>query len=533
MTDEPPRWPPDATLGFKLTAARADDDPVVRFSQANAGNCTVIVATLFDELTAERLAWFSEASRKLTALVDRRPDVPPVRAFIATNIGDIAEAQGRALKPAETALLARFVTGDTGDEFWEQAGRAGLVYAPAEETQGRALDRVPRLPHSTAPWVGSVHAGYTSIGEGRYEITVLKHGSGLLSPATKRGQLRFAPPPNAAGLTIAFPGIDADDADELAKVLKRDGRLKGSIIAEAAVQFTVVHPYELIEWDDRFRATFGFKRPGGRGGDREEVLAEARRDFDRALYSRLDLGQHAEHVGPVFSHGETGVARLYTIGYKVLRADGLPRLIRFDPAGVSADILQNPRRGETLGYLSDILALPDTTPGRWATAMIVMLSEYWGQEVLKPECRPVTRANGRNGLAFPAVTRATMFKFLPPDPPSTPAQVLGDINHASRGPSYFDAAVALLIDAELIDECIATPTSDCEKYGREPWPYTPTKAERKAGIEPRRAQRGVDWRQVWWRQLLDFRPGGKLLADLLKRRRSKVRSLEGGSEKTG
>lgn len=404
---------------------------------------------------------------------------------------------------------------------------AFLGAAFAELAGAPRLRARQHLAHSTAPWAASLHAGYTSIGEDRYEIATLEHGTGLLSPETKRGQLRFAPAPSAAGLAAAFPGIDAADADELAGILKRDGRLKGSVVAAAAVQFTVAHPYEFIAWEDRFRATFGWKRPGGRSGEREDVLTKSRQDFDRLLYSRLNLGQAAEQVGQLFSHGdhEVGVARLYTIGRKVLRPDGLPRLIRFDPAGISADILKNPERSEVIGSLNDILALPDTTPGRWATAMIVFLLDFWSQRATKAECHTVKRDDGSDGLTFDEpVTRAFMFKCLPPDPPSTPSKLLSQVKHAARAPAYFDEAVALLIDAKLVGACTITPTRYYLKHGREPWPGTnPDGTTRR----PARG-RGVDWRKEWWQQPLRFEPAGLALAQLLERRRKKTAGLNRG-----
>jgi hypothetical protein len=257
------------------------------------------------------------------------------------------------------------------------------------------------------------------------------------------------------------------------------------------------------------------------------VLAEARRVFDRLLYSRQRLGERAEQVGRMFSHGEysgTNEAKLYTIGRLQRGAEGLPLRIRFDPVGISADILQSPRRSESLGCIQDILALPETTPGRWATALIVMLAGYWRTHVNDAgKCWAVARPDGApGGLSFGTVTRAFVFDCVLPDPPATPEQVLADANHRGRAPGYFAAALDLLTAAKLIDCCIATPTRYAKKHGREPWPHTAADGAR------RRAARGFDWPGSWRKQVLELRPGGPLLAELLALRAHKTRGLKRG-----
>ena len=414
------------------------------------------------ELTPEHVA----AVRAQIAHTDLRIDLSPaVLSGFFAHLADLAERLARLTEEQRAVVLAS-VPLPAGVEAFLSYAPATLrqvaeLFAEPLRVEERRLDRRQLLPLSTAPWAAALHTGYANAArDGGYDIVRLERGFGIVTADGTRGQLRFAPPPSAAGVAETFPSITPTDAHELAKVLKQDGRLRGSVTAMAAVQFTVAHPYELIEWDDRFRATFGFKRPGGRPGrDREQVLTEARRNFDRRLYSRLYLGQRAEYIGMAFSHGPNRVGEwlLYSLGYKDRSAEGLPRYVRFDPVGISADILHNPKRSEVLGSINDILALPETTPGRWATALIVFLLDYWSQRVTKPECRPIERANGSPGLAFPTVTRDFVFGCQPPDPPATPANLLNR-GRTPPCPAYFDEAVALLIDAKLVDACIATPT---------------------------------------------------------------------------
>ena len=400
--------------------------------------------------------------------------------------------------------------------------------ALAEPEKGTSLDRIQRLPFAAAPWAGGITTGYLNAARGQIEVVMLESGPRLVTADGKRGQLRFATPPTTAQLESIYPGISPNAAEQLAATLHQDGWLRSALIALAAVQFTVLHPCELVEWDDRLRKTLGWKRPGSRRGkDRGTALSESRREFDRLQFSRLRLGADADFVGRAFSHGENayGEWELYRLGYRELSAEGLPQRVRFDPVGISADMLRDPHCSESLGYIQDILALSETAEGRWATALIVMHQSRWRQRVNKPgKCWQVERPNGKDtGLAFGSVTRAFAFDCVPPDPPQTPEQALADPKHPDRGPRHFDAALQLLIDAKLVDCCLETPTRYAEKHGREPWPHTDT------GGRVWHADRSVNWRDAWWKQPIELRPAGKLLAELQQLRRSQTRGLRRGS----
>jgi hypothetical protein len=501
------------------------------------GGLVWAAATAAARQSAERVQRVAEAE----AAADLKRDA------WAVLLAETEDAEGRPLVgagPAAGAALRAELERDGGPLTAEEFGAASTIAAylsgylagaeieaaRAEQAEEKAttLDRVQRLPMPTAPWAGGLTTGYRDVAAGRYEVATLANGAGVVSAANPHGQLRFATKPSAAAVAATYPGMTEAEAHELAGALKKDGHLKGSLIALAAVQFTVLHPSELIEWDDRFRLTFGWKRPGSRPGqDRDTVLAESRRAFDRLLYSRLQMGANGEQVGRAFSHGEEAIGEreLYRLGYRQRDAEGLPLRVRFDPVGVSLDMLRSPGRSESLGYLNAILALPETTPGRWATALIAFLSENWRRRVNKAgECWKVTREDGTGpGLSFGTVTRAYVFECVPPDPPQTPDELLGNTKNAGRAPAYFAAAVELLIDAKLIDACIAKPTRYAEKHGREPWPGT------NADGTKRRAARDVDWRKSWRTQSLEIRPGGVLLGELLEQVQKRTRGLNHGA----
>ena len=465
---------------------------------------------------------------------------------------------------AAAALVADLARDDEEDETGDERGTFSRVYADAltldfayrriaeleaekaeaereAEEAATRLDRVELLPLPTALWSRLVRRGYSAAAAAEYEELArpLEYGEGLVIEAGATGQLRFAPAPPSDEVQATYPGIDPADARELADTLKSDGRLRGALIALAAVHFTIRHPWEWVEWDDRFRTTFGYKRPGGgaerartREGERGDVLERSRREFDRLLYSRLRLGERAEAIGVLYSHDSEGrrtttdnsgsvESKLYTVGRVRRDGRGLPVAIRFDPAGVSADLLAAPARSESLGYVQDVLSLPDTAPGRWAAAAIVFLATEWRTKVNTPECRPVKRADGGRGLAFRTMTRAYLYAAQPPDPPQTPLELLHSKKHAARATEYDAAAWELLREAGLIESCTAEPTRYAAKLGREPWPHV-------VGDVRYNAVRGVDWRREYTQQRLDPRPGGRLLAELLGQRERKQEGLKRG-----
>jgi hypothetical protein len=484
---------------------------------------------------------------------------------------DCGQWLGDAIERAGVAVVL-----DATPEQWAvllaAADSAGVLRPPTEgwpesvsvPLEGARLGRAV-LRHSTEPWAKGTRDGYLDIADGRYEVIRLESGNGILSKAGKWGQLLRAPQPSPAAVAGFFRGsVSTADAHRIAAGLLHTGPLRAALWTEAGVEFAARHPHKLIEWDDTCRVAFGWKRPGSREGrDFEDVLRESRRDFDRELYAHLRQAANDEWHGRLFSRpgeesGPPPRAEFFRIGFDELAPDGTIRRIQFDPVGISTKLGGGGLNEAPPAWVPDLLSLPDnTTAGRYALAIILWCLDYWGTNVNKPECRIVAREPGAPGYAggltqgfiFDTVSRELIFRDRPPDPPERPAQLLckghewgaplrgedgrplrcpGDTKHAKRAAVYWDGAVALLLDRELIDSYTETPTRYAASEGREPWPV-PDSADPKGKryLPPLRfttageRRRAIDWRTEWYRQRVLFTPGARVLPGLLAKKRNR------------
>jgi hypothetical protein len=242
------------------------------------------------------------------------------------------------------------------------------------------------------------------------------------------------------------------------------------------------------------------------------------------------LGTWAAAVGQVFSHGGdalgTEVWSLYGVDHVRFDLENTPGAFALSLSGLSRALKDNPNGFEYLGLVRDLLALPDTTSGEWARALLRSLRQHWRLKVTTHECRQETKG-GREVLAFPPIPRRLLFHYTQPEP--TPAAVLDGKNPA-RAIDYFDAAMDLLQGkssgrygkpAKHVSYYHGEPTHYRDQAGREPWPGTNTDGTK------RRARRGVNWRKAWLEQSLDIRPGGADLAELLEIRAAAKRGQAG------
>jgi hypothetical protein len=370
------------------------------------------------------------------------------------------------------------------------------------------------------------------------------------------GQILFAPPPDAARLAALFPGIDAPTARHLAAKVATAGRTKGALVTYAAIDFAARYDGMTFSRFD-LREHFGCKRPGGKITAQGEAAVKAYYDaFDRELLVWLLLGETARYYGSVSPDGSGGtdIFATYSLGHIRLDRDGLLDRVRCNAVGLSEWQRDHPDQLQSLGFVRDLLALPDTTAGKWATAMAMFLIPHWRMKVSTKDCVYETRA-GRHVLTFrPLLTTADLFSGKygrTPDPP-TMEQILcrgaewktpdGSIEscegnrHPGRAVGYFADAIALLKGgpkeggehryAKIVSSWTSLPTRYAKQHGREPWPVL-----NPDGTTAQRAIRGVDWRTAFYGERKhNIRPGGAYLDECMEHYAAKHPKLGRGSK---
>ncbi len=431
---------------------------------------------------------------------------------------------GYDLTPQEDDLLARYRAGDTGPAFWTDAKAAGLLYEPPGQA---ASDPRPKrvtvpIPLSTAaPFIALTkalthvsRADWTPIegelySESRYAFADFK--------------VRLATQSNPATIANWFPGSPATVEDDIVETLRRYGGQRACLTAQACTQLAARRPGVPIGFDQILQE-LAYKRPAGRTDSQAH-----RRTAKREAYTHIVLGQWATAVGDIKrtvdgrSAGHEAWA-LYAVDHVSFETDGTPAAITLLPVGLSRLVAENPAFLEYLGNVRDVLALPNTTPGRWAAAILYASRLHWRLNVRGARLHANTGGE-RHALEFPPIARSRLFGVMSPDPP-TPTDLLGG-RDARRAISYFGEAMRILqgrrdrSDDPAIHVSFwrGLPTPKMRR-GLEPWELA------APGSKPRVGQ----WRDAWLDQRLDVRPGGSDLAELLVLR-ERIKSARRGLRK--
>jgi hypothetical protein len=323
-------------------------------------------------------------------------------------------------------------------------------------------------------------------------------------------RIRLADESSAVGLTNWFPAGSDGHASDATALVARFGGQKACLTAQACTQLAARRPGETIEFDEILHE-FGHKRPPGRV-DPESYVRTAKQ---QAL-GRILLGTRATAVGELrgVRSDESGgheAWALYAVDHVSFDADGTPATITFAASGLSRLIARDPASLQYLGNVRDLLALPDTTPGRWAMSILFALRLHWRLNVRRAT-QHLNTGGERAALEFAPISRRKLFAIMRPDPP-TPEDML-DGHDPRRALFYFDEAMQFLggrRDSRSrsgrrphVSYWRELPTKYA-RGGREPWELT------APGAKPRVAE----WRDAWLEQRLDIRPGGNDLADLI------------------
>jgi len=348
--------------------------------------------------------------------------------------------------------------------------------------------RLERVRYSTGKPFCALNRAFT---HEDWQPTTVETGAALVSTKSFGAvEIRLAATPSPAvlaALTSWLPGGETTSVAELQAMVREFGGQRGALIAQAFTLITAAHPYEELRFEDLRTQLLGQKRPPGRADP-----AEWRRHVDRRLFGSIVLGHLATAVGPVFSHGgEPGATEawaLYGIDHVRFDSSGTPVTITPGPLGLSRLLQDRPDAFEFLGYVRDLLALPDTTPGNWARAILCSLRQHWRLKVNTASCRKKDLV-----LMFKPIPRALLFGVQPDQP--TPEQVLAS-NNPARAVEYCDAALDLLMGtgngpgglARHVSYWHSEPTRYCDREGNEPWACCNSDGTR------RRARRGVAWR---------------------------------------
>jgi hypothetical protein len=323
-----------------------------------------------------------------------------------------------------------------------------------------------------------------------------------------------------AGLpaTVTPPGVGGD----LLTLLREYGGQKASMTVQACTYLAARRPGEPLGFDEILQ-DLAYKRPAGRVNGRDH-----RREAKLSAYGRILLGQSAVAVGELRRtiHGRAAGFQawsLYAVDNVTFSVDGVPETITLAPAGLSRLIAEDPAYLEYLGTVRDVLALPDTTAGRWAAAILYAVRLHWRLNLRFARLH-ANSGGERLALGFPAIERRQLFDVMWPDPP-TPDDLL-DSHDPRRAIASFEEAMRLLKGRGVhgsggrlachVSYWLGLPTPRATN-GREPWELaTP-------GAKPRVAA----WRGPWLTQRLDVRPGGADLAELLELR-DRVRAAQRG-----
>ena len=309
-------------------------------------------------------------------------------------------------------------------------------------------------------------------------------------------KVRLATQPNAATVANWFPGMPTAAEDDLVEALRRYGGQRACLTAQACTQLAARRSGVPIGFDEILQE-LAYKRPAGRVGGREH-----RRAAKREAYAHIVLGQWAVAVGDINRTIDGRCAgreawALYAIDHVSFEADGTPAAITFLPVGLSRLIAENPAFLEYLGNVHDVLALPNTTPGRWAAAILYALRLHWRLNVRGATLR-ANSGGERHALEFAPIARSRLFAVMSPDPP-TPADFLAG-GDARRAIGHFEEAMRILQGrrnrgdnpAIYVSFWRGLPTPRSHN-GLEPWELV------APGSKPRVGQ----WRDAWLEQRLD------------------------------
>jgi hypothetical protein len=435
---------------------------------------------------------------------------------------------GYELTVPEEELLSRYRAGATDQAFWTAVDAAGLRYAPPLERKARRRQRGHPAPLSTAAPFVALTKAFTRTDEMDWmrapgAAPVSRHGFANF-------RIRLAEESSGVGLTNWFPtGSDARASDATALVARYGGQ-KACLTAQACTQLAARRPGEAIDFDEILHE-LGHKRPPGRV-DPEAYARTAKQQ----AFGRILLGTQAAAVGELRGVSDDELAgheawALYAVDHVSFAADGTPVTITFAPAGLSRLIARDPTSLQYLGNVRDLLAMPDTTPGRWAMSILFALRLHWRLNVRRAT-QHLNTGGERAALEFAPISRRKLFAIMRPDPPA-PEDML-DGHDPRRALGYFDEAMHLLagrghsrspngrrLHVSYWRELPTRYASD----GREPWELT------APGAKPRVAE----WRDAWLEQRLDIRPGGNDLADLIDlhtRAKAAQRGLRRGKART-
>lgn len=417
---------------------------------------------------------------------------------------------GYELSAVEDELLTRYRVGDTGPDFWAAVAAAGLTYEPPAVPSHPRSHPPPQsaapIPFSTAgPFVALTKA-LTRTSPGDWHESV--DGMPRESRYTFAGfRIRLATGTVAGTVSQWFPEGAAGVADDLVELIERYGGQKATLTLQACTQLAARRPGEPIDFD-QIMYELAYKRPSGRvDGPAHKRAAK------REVYGRILLGQWATAVGDIKRTVDGRTAgyeawALYAIDHVSFDSDGTPAAITFLPAGLSRLIADNPAFLEYLGNMRDVLALPETTPGRWAAAILYAVRLHWRLNLRYAKMHANTGGE-RRALEFPPITRRQLFAVMQPDPPTLSDVLTG--RDPRRAITYFDEAMRILLGRRKratgpshVSYCRALPTWKA-RDGREPWELV------APGSKPRVSQ----WREPWLEQHLDVRPGGADLSELL------------------
>jgi hypothetical protein len=464
--------------------------PYVRFQRVSDRQFVVWVAAA-ENLSKDDLG---------DALLDSHSEEGLVRSLI--------RFAGYELTPPEQDLLARYRAGDTGPEFWAAVDAAGLRYAPPRERKTRQRRRGHPAPLSTAAPFVALTKAFTRTDAPDW--TKAPGGAPVSRHTFANFRIRLAEETGGVGLTNWFPTADDGRTSDATALVARYGGQKACLTAQVCTQLAARRPGETIGFDEILHE-FGHKRPPGRV-DPEAYVRTAKQ---QAL-GRILLGTRAAAVGELRGvrtdelRGHEAWA-LYAVDHVSFDADGTPATITFAAAGLSRLIARDPASLQYLGNVRDLLALPDTTPGRWAMSILFALRLHWRLNVRRA-VQHLNTGGERAALEFAPISRRKLFAIMRPDPPA-PEDLL-DGHDPRRALCYFDEAMHLLTGRRdprgrtarraHVSYWRELPTRyACD--GREPWELA------APGAKPRVAE----WRDAWLEQRLDIRPGGDDLADLI------------------
>ena len=434
---------------------------------------------------------------------------------------------GYQLTPPEEELLSRYRAGETGPGFWTAVDAAGLRYTPPRERMPRHRRRGHPAPLSTAAPFVALTKAFTRTDE--TDWTRASDADSVSRHTFASFRIRLTEDGSSVGLTNWFPGGREGRVNPATALVARYGGQKACLTAQVCTQLAARRSGEAIDFDE-ILLEVGLKRPPGRV-DPEAYMRSAK----LLIFGRILLGTRAVALGELRGVSDDELLgheawALYAVDHVSFDADGTPSSITFAPAGLSRLIARDPASLQYLGNVRDLLALPDTTPGRWAMSILFALRLHWRLNVRRA-VQHINTGGERAALEFTPISRRKLFAIMRPDPP-TPDDML-DGHDPRRALVYFEEGMHLLAGRRgsrsrkgrqvHVSYWRELPTRyAC--HGREPWELS------APGAKPRVAE----WRDAWLEQRLDIRPGGNDLGDLIDlhvRAKAAQRGLQRGRER--